>query len=969
MQFAPLKTNLVHALCLGLPLLCLLGLTLPARANDHIFPPAASAKAAIDFDRHGFLIHGQRTFIVSAGMEYARVPQALWRDRLLRLKRAGFNCVEVYTFWNWHEPQEGKFDFSGDHDLDAYLKLVHAMGMYAICRVGPYYCAEWDSGGYPLWLRFKPGLRVREDNAPFLSAVDQFFGKLIPIVAANQINRGGSVILVQLENEGASWGTDEANPYFTHLRTQAVSLGLEVPYFFSGLHHGSDPGSDTAMDDPNRPNPWFTTEFWSVWYSQYGPKEGDAATYDRRTLKIIAHGGGGYNYYMAYGGTNFAYTNNNEDAASYDYGAAVGQAGDLRPIYYAMKRDAWFARSFQDILTDSTDATDDYKNAATNPAVHVTARRSPAGTIVFLDNPGGSPVQTQVKGTDGRAYPEAGPLTLTPGEIRPVVTDTTLAPSIRLTQSTARIFGIARQGNVTTVVVYGPAGEPGELRFHAGRTDQTIPITFAPDRFTESLVTAGGPETVRVLAVPSDQADRVWFVDVAGQTQIVCGPSFVGDADMVGGRLRLAAEKPWQEATAPVTTVYGPAGPALQLAAPLSPLAHPASPALSAWQARDASQPASPGYDDHAWLSSAAPMQMGADGDLTADAWYRAAIVVPTAGTYSLNTAGGDRAEVFVDGKPAGSGRVHDGIPLTLPAGRHALAVFTAHDGRDKMFGYTGPLTMNDPKGLVGPTTLQRGGGVELINWRVLKAANADAVKAGPPDAGAAGWQAYKVGDDAFGHQSGYAWFQTTLPASVGASHANLHFGSVDDNGTVFVNGKQIATHNGWDSAFNVPLTPGPAAVLTVFIQNVDGTGGLGKPVLFSSQLGEGVTVGAWKMRGGPGDPLSPAGWKRLGAADAFRGPVFFRATFAAPPPAATGPHPIWRVLTAGLGHGSVWVNGHNLGRYPEKIPINGLYVPECWLQAGRNSLVIYDEDGHHPDRVTVAAEAAASRDVVEISP
>ena len=306
------------------------------------------------------------------------------------------------------------------------------------------------------------------------------------------------------------------------------------------------------MDDASRPNPWFTTEFWSVWYDHYGPHPGDAADFDRRTMKIIAHGGNGYNYYMAHGGTNFAYTNNNEDAASYDYGAAVGQAGDLRPLYYAFKRDAWFARSFQDILANSTDATGDYKNAATNPAVRVTARRSPAGTILFLDNPGGSPVQTQVKGADGKAYPEAGPITLAPREIMPVVTDTTLAPGIRLTQSTARIFGVARQGNVTTVVVYGPAGEPGELRFHAGQTDQNIPVTFAPDRFTESRVTAGGAETVRVLAVPSDQADRVWFVDVAGGTQIVCGPSFVGDADVVGGHLRLTTEQPWPEATAPV---------------------------------------------------------------------------------------------------------------------------------------------------------------------------------------------------------------------------------------------------------------------------------------------------------------------------------------------------------------------------------------------------------------------------------
>jgi beta-galactosidase len=93
--------------------------------------------------------------------------------------------------------------------------------------------------------------------------------------------------------------------------------------------------------------------FGAVWYSQYGAKPGDADLYDRRTWKIIAHGGNGYNYYMVHGGSNFGYTNNDEDAASYDYGAAIGQAGDLRPIYYTFKRAAWFSRSFQDVLENS----------------------------------------------------------------------------------------------------------------------------------------------------------------------------------------------------------------------------------------------------------------------------------------------------------------------------------------------------------------------------------------------------------------------------------------------------------------------------------------------------------------------------------------------------------------------------------------------------------------------------------------
>src|SRR5882757_8046820 len=178
----------------------------PPGSNDHIFSAAARAKPFIDFDAKGFLVGGKRTFLVSAGMEYARVPHELWEDRLLRLKRAGFNCIEIYTFWNFHEPREGQFDFTGNHDLDAFLKLIKQLNMYAIPRVGPYYCAEWDFGGYPIWLHFKNNMVVRGPNAEFEKYVDRFFDKLIPIVSNNQVNHGGSVVLVQLENEhSAAW--------------------------------------------------------------------------------------------------------------------------------------------------------------------------------------------------------------------------------------------------------------------------------------------------------------------------------------------------------------------------------------------------------------------------------------------------------------------------------------------------------------------------------------------------------------------------------------------------------------------------------------------------------------------------------------------------------------------------------------------------------------------------------------------
>ena len=282
-------------------------------------------------------------------MHYSRIPRALWRDRLLRIKRAGFNTIETYAFWNFHEMQEGKWDFSGDKDFGAYLRLIKELGMYAIVRVGPYVCAEWDSGGYPVWLRFRPGVQVRVDNAAFEGYVDKWFDKIMPIVAANQIHKGGAVILVQLENEHPlGWGKEMPNGYFTHLRDKALSLGLQVPYFFSGLHHGHDPAGDQPWDSAARTNPWMTTEFWPGWYDIYGPLNArDYRTYTRGLWKILAYGGNGYNFYMLHGGTDFDTWNDDEVASNYDYGAAVGQTGDPRPVYYAFKRGSLFARSFR----------------------------------------------------------------------------------------------------------------------------------------------------------------------------------------------------------------------------------------------------------------------------------------------------------------------------------------------------------------------------------------------------------------------------------------------------------------------------------------------------------------------------------------------------------------------------------------------------------------------------------------------
>ena len=91
---------------------------------------------------------------------------------------------------------------------------------------------------------------------------------------------------------------------------------------------------------------------------------------------------------------------------------------------------------------------------------------------------------------------------------------------------------------------------------------------------------------------------------------------------------------------------------------------------------------------------------------------------------------------------------------------------------------------------------------------------------------------------------------------------------------------------------------------------------------------GEKVDVKGWKMRGGAG--RTEGGWQAVEAGDPTGGgiPCFYRATFQDKPL----PGRVLRLATKCLGRGTAWLNGHNLGRYPDRIPCPGMYLPECWL-------------------------------------
>lgn len=85
--------------------------------------------------------------------------------------------------WNFHEPEEGVFDFEGDCDIGGFLGLCSDLGLYSFVRAGPFICDEWDGGSYPAWLICKPNIELRAYHQPTLTYVRRWFEKLIPQIA------------------------------------------------------------------------------------------------------------------------------------------------------------------------------------------------------------------------------------------------------------------------------------------------------------------------------------------------------------------------------------------------------------------------------------------------------------------------------------------------------------------------------------------------------------------------------------------------------------------------------------------------------------------------------------------------------------------------------------------------------------------------------------------------------------------
>ncbi len=188
---------------------------------------------------------------------------------------------------------------------------------------------------------------------------------------------------------------------------------------------------------------------------------------------------------------------------------------------------------------------------------------------------------------------------------------------------------------------------------------------------------------------------------------------------------------------------------------------------------------------------------------------------------------------------------------------------------------------------------------------------------------------------ETFGQSYGYILYRTQVP---GPAHGDLVIGDVRDYAEIYVDGKLAGTLDRRLGGDRVTIdVPSSGAQLDILVENSgrvnftkalrDERKGISRPVTLG-----GAELTDWNVYPLPMESPPRAFFR--GHAPA--GPAFYRGTFRL---AVTGDT---FLDTRGWGKGTVWINGHHLGRFWSIGPQQTLYVPGPWLRSGDNEIVVF---------------------------
>ncbi|RWY47249.1 glycoside hydrolase family 35 protein [Mucilaginibacter gilvus] len=315
------------------------------------------------FGDNDFLLDGKPLQMISGEMHYTRIPREYWRERMKMAKAMGLNTIGTYVFWNAHEMVQGKYDFTGNNDIAEFVRIAKEEGLWVVLRPSPYVCAEWEFGGYPWWLLKDKDMKVRSKDGPFINAYRSYMLEVGKHLAPLQINHGGNILMVQIENEYGSYRNDKE--YLAQNEKIFREAGFDGLLFTcdgpSQMPAGYLPGFLPAVngeDDPkkvkdlinkyhNGKGPYYIAEWYPGWFDSWGkPHSGSNAEADAKKLDEVLSAGISINMYMFHGGSTRDFMNGanmsksepySPQTSSYDYDAPLDEAGNPTAKYNMLR--------------------------------------------------------------------------------------------------------------------------------------------------------------------------------------------------------------------------------------------------------------------------------------------------------------------------------------------------------------------------------------------------------------------------------------------------------------------------------------------------------------------------------------------------------------------------------------------------------------------------------------------------------
>lgn len=926
--------------------------------------------AQISYDGQSFSLDGRRVWLVSGAMHYPRIPRGLWRSRIRAAKEAGLNCIETYVFWNAHEPEPKRYDFTGNLDLRRFVEMIGEEGMFAIVRPGPYVCAEWDFGGLPPWLlrhrnpknKRLVDVKLRQSDPFFLEATARYFGavmeqvKDLQITVAPPANQrvpegnapgavangyhpaqgAGPIVLMQAENEWFCHNPDEHDGYLRETVRYLRENGCTVPIVnCNNLHQRMDGTIDAwnasrdlpanlrqlAVVQPEAPR--LVTEYWSGWFDQWGGKHAgtvDAGLHLYRLAGQLAVGAQ-YSIYMFHGGTNFAFwggrTVNGRDCfmtTSYDYDAPLLEAGGRGEKYHTTRRISTFASQFAPLFAH-LEPTRQPIVAAPNETDHplsIIHQRGTQGEVVFLLK------SEKDKTTDVDVLlPDGLTLPVPIGDERAAwfVRRLNLGGVAELTYTNLRPWAFVDR---RMLVLFGPAGATGHICIDDTPMQINVPTGKRPQ------VEKVGDITIVVLS--REQVDASYLYD--GGLAVGCDGL---DEDRLPKPLAGFAS---MTLVAPDGSVQQP-----KAAAPRKP----AAPRLGAWQ--------TVALDDMLDGSSGAYQKI--DGPLGHErlecdygyGWYRIELPSPMTGKM-LAPEAGDRLHVYAGGKPLdilglGAGATLEPASLQLAK---TNVILTDNLGR-----YNYGQQLGESKGLFG----------HILTIKKMRTGKPTVTTGRGPDP-------FEVSGMVFFHRKGERPIADALTWTVkpdGRKPVVMNIEPFAGPGVVLVNGEPFGLYS--DPGQRYVFKPGEAGftggknrITLALYDRLPDKADPAKHVRFFQATNAVTQKADWAFA--PFALPDDAAFVEMPARTPAQ-PTWFRTGFNI----KDNTVPLW-LEPRGMSKGQIYLNGHNVGRYFVATrtgkgvgPQTRYYLPEPWLNTdGPNDLLLFDEHGKSPAKCRLLYDA-----------